>query len=123
MLDSKGSALASGGFTFFSNKWRVYDHYGSEIGILAARFSFLTKKFEYESNRHGSFEIRGEAFSREYDITSNSGRLAARFERVSGPLSARAYQLTNHSQLPTEEWIAVAMGVHAIQRRRQNAAT
>jgi uncharacterized protein YxjI len=119
VLDLQGQILTIGKFPFFSNKWIVMDGSENEIGRLSARFTLFSKKYEYQSLAGGVFEIHGQAFSSEYDILDAQGQVAARFAKVSGFFSAAAYQLSNDTSLPTEEWIAVVMGVHALQQRQQ----
>lgn len=123
VLDKNGSLFVSGKFTFFSNKWRVYEANEREIGVLKAKFSFFSKKFEYEAYGRGVFHIKSEAFSREYDVLDEQSNLIARFEKVSGFFAAPAFQLSNFNEIVTnEELIAVVMGVNAIQKRQQSAA-
>ncbi|SDE02009.1 hypothetical protein SAMN02799630_04415 [Paenibacillus sp. UNCCL117] len=119
----RGLTSYSGKFRHFSNKWLVFSGGEQEIGVLRMRFSFMTKRYEYESARHGLFRIESPAFSREYTVSDEGGAIAAQFRRVSGAFSAGAFELTNHSSLPTEEIIVVVMGVHAIQKRQQAAAS
>ncbi|MBP1992484.1 hypothetical protein [Paenibacillus eucommiae] len=121
--DAQGHVEVIGKFRLFSNKWIVMSGNGTEIGLLSARLAFLSKKYEYESYRHGLFEIRSEAFSNEYEIQDSRGQAAASFTKVSGFGVARAYRLHNHTNVPTEEWIAVVMGVHAIQKRRRSSSS
>jgi uncharacterized protein YxjI len=122
VMNAAGETLASGKFPFFSNKWEVSNEYGSAIGRVYSRFSIFSKKFEYESNSQGNYEIRAEAFSKEYDVTDSSGKDAANFRKINGLFQSGAYQLNNMSELPTAEWIAVVMGIHAIQERRSQSA-
>lgn len=55
-------------------------------------------------------------------MTDGAGRMAASFRRTSGWFSSGAFVLDNQSEyLDTYELVAVVMGVHAINKRR-NAA-
>lgn len=121
ILDLDGSVKVSGKFPFFGVKWRIYDCHDQEIGALKQKLSFLSKKYEYDANERGSFFIKSEAFSKQYDIYANETSIVAKFEKVSGFFASPAFQLTNNSkQLTTEELIAVVMGVNAIQRRNNS---
>ncbi|MEH7009635.1 LURP-one-related family protein [Neobacillus niacini] len=123
VLDENGSLVVSGKFTFFSNKWRIYDANEQEIGVLKDKISLFSKKYEYEAYGRGVFHIKSEAFSREYDILDDQSNLIAKFEKVSGFFASPAFQLSNFNEIvPNEELIAVVMGVNAIQKRRQSAA-
>jgi hypothetical protein len=123
VLDNDGNLVMTGKFGFFSNKWRISDSSGVEVGVLKQKLSLLSKKFEYDSNGRGILSILAEAFSRQYEIFDEQSRLIARFERVSGFFSSPAFQLTNyHEKFPTEELIAVVMGINAIQQRNNSAA-
>ncbi|WP_159886302.1 hypothetical protein [Paenibacillus puerhi] len=116
-------ASYSGKFRFFSNKWMVYSGGDQEIGMLRPRLSFLSKRYEYDSSRYGLFTIEAGAFSREYTVTSSDGQTAAEFRRVSGMFASAAFELSNYSALSMQELIVVVMGVHAIQKRQQSAAS
>jgi hypothetical protein len=119
-----GSALRySGKFRFMSGKWEVSDASGIEVGVLRARFSLFSKKFEYDAGHRGLYAIESPAFSREYAILDEGGRSVATFERISGWLQAGAFRLANSSpSLDSYELIAVVLGVHNIQKRQNNAA-
>jgi uncharacterized protein YxjI len=119
-----GQLLCKGSFPFFSGKWEVTDADGGLLGILRSRFTFFTKKFTYETEGRGSYEIISPAFSKEYEIVDeSSGALIARFEQVNGWFSSGAFLLSNQSeQLDTYELVAVIMGMYAIQKRQRNAA-
>jgi len=121
VLDERGEIAYSGKFRFFSNAWLIFDRYGEEIGVLKSRISFLSKKYWYEGSR-GEYEIESPAFSREYTVRKPEGRTVAQFRRTDSFFGAGAFELSNHSELPTEELILVVMGVHAIQKRQNNAA-
>jgi uncharacterized protein YxjI len=123
IVDLDGSVKVSGKFPFFGVKWRIYDSHEHEIGALKQKLSFFSKKYEYDANERGSFFIKSEAFSKQYDIYKDETSIVAKFEKVSGFFASPAFQLTNHSnQLTTEESIAVVMGVSAIQRRNNSSS-
>lgn len=118
----RGNLLCSGSFPFFSNKWEVMRSDGESLGVLRYRLSFFNKKYTYESYKHGSFEITSPAFSREYEITKESGRQVAHFSLVSGWFSSGAYLLDNQSEvLDSYELTAVIMGMNAIQKRHRSS--
>jgi hypothetical protein len=121
VLDLNGSVKVSGKFPFFGLKWRIYDSHEQEIGALKQKLSFFSKKYEYDANGRGTYFIKSEAFSKQYDIYQDETTIVAKFEKVSGFFASPAFQLSNHSdQLTTEELIAVVMGVNAIQRRNNS---
>ncbi|RAP77221.1 hypothetical protein [Paenibacillus montanisoli] len=116
--------ICSGGFRFFSGKWEVSGANGEQLGVLRSRLAFFTKKFTYEAEGRGSYEIVSPAFSKEYEISDESGVLVARFEQVNGWFSSGAFVLNNQSAyLDTYELVAVIMGMHAIQKRQRSAAS
>lgn len=113
----------SGKFLFFSNKWEVLDPSGFDVGLLRARFTLFSKRYEYDAGDRGVYGIEAPAFSHEYSILDETETEVASFQKVSGWLQAGAFQLQNHStQLDSYELIAVIMGVHSIQKRQNNAA-
>ncbi len=120
-----GQLLCSGSFPFFSGKWEVTGADGKQLGVVRSRFAFFTKKFTYETESRGSYEIVSPAFSKQYDISDENSTLVARFEQVNGWFSSGAFLLDNQSELlDTYELVAVIMGMHAIQKRqRASAAT
>ncbi|QHW34639.1 hypothetical protein GZH47_30170 [Paenibacillus rhizovicinus] len=123
VFDESGSKLFSGGFPLLSGKWVVKGPSGEECGLLRARMSFFSKRYEYEAYERGVYEITAGAFSQEYEIVGEDGGLAASFSRVSGFFEASAYCLDN--RLPDfsgYEWIAVILGMHEIQKRRRNVS-
>lgn len=121
IVDLDGSVKVSGKFPFFGVKWRIYDSQEQEIGALKQKFTFFSKKYEYDANERGMFFIKSEVFSNQYDIYKDETSIVAKFEKVSGFFASPAFQLTNDSdQLSTEELIAVVMGVNAIQRRNNS---
>jgi hypothetical protein len=122
VLDEMGNLSHSGKFRFFSNSWIITDRNEVELGTLKAKFSLFSKKYLYLSH-HGEFLIESPAFSREYTVCSRNGELAAQCARTDSMLGAGSFMLTNHSSVPVEELILVVMGIHAIQKRRQSAAT
>ncbi|MBP3963218.1 hypothetical protein [Paenibacillus lignilyticus] len=114
----------AGSFPFLSGKWEVSNASGEQIGVLKSRFTFFAKKFTYETEGRGSYEILSPAFSKEYEITDESGSLVARFEQVNGWFSSGAFRLNNDSEyLDTYELVAVIMGMHAIQKRQRAASS
>ncbi|MGE8079966.1 hypothetical protein [Peribacillus loiseleuriae] len=69
------------------------------------------------------YEIKSEAFSRQYEIYDSQSKLLAKFEKVSGFFSSAAYRLSSYeTSMPAWEWIAVVMGVNAIIKRNNSAA-
>ncbi|MDF2653221.1 MAG: hypothetical protein K0Q73_9026 [Paenibacillus sp.] len=116
-----GQLLCKGSFPIFSSKWEVTGADGGQLGVLRSRIALFTKKFTYETKGQGSYEIISPVFSKEYEISDDSGALVARFEQVNGWFSSGAFLLNNQSEyLDTYELVAVIMGMHAIQKR-QNA--
>ncbi|MET3938062.1 hypothetical protein ABIC22_000874 [Paenibacillus sp. PvP094] len=125
-LDVFGPAglICSGRFGMLSNRWDVTSVDGRHLGVLRARMSFFSKRYEYDAGPRGIYEVSAPAFSQEYDVTGMGGRTVASFRRTSGWFSSGAFVLSNESeQLDTYELIAVVMGVHAINKRRNSAAT
>ncbi|MCM3781397.1 hypothetical protein M3231_00270 [Neobacillus mesonae] len=123
IYSSSRDLLYSGKFRTFSSKWNVHDPRGEIIGIVRAKMSFFTKKFEYHAGSRGIFFISSPAFSKEYTIEDESGKLAASFTRTSGFFGPGSYRLDNRSHdMDSYEWIAVVMGVHSIQARQAQAA-
>ncbi|MEK5057452.1 hypothetical protein ACFSVM_12780 [Paenibacillus shunpengii] len=113
----------SGKFRAFSGKWNVMDPEEEIIGIVRAKMSFLTKRYEYHAGSRGIYSITSPAFSKEYTIEDESGNVAATFTRTSGFFGPGSYRLDNlSSEVDSYEWIAVVMGVHSIQARQNNAA-
>ncbi|MDF2648211.1 MAG: hypothetical protein K0Q73_4016 [Paenibacillus sp.] len=124
VFDQNSRRLYSGKFPIFSNKWTVTGQSGSDCGMLRHRFAFMSKKYEYEAYGRGTYEITSPAFSRQYEVRGVNDELAVSFEKVSGWFSASAYCLDNHdSTIDSYEWVAVILGMHAIEKRHQNAAT
>ncbi|WP_416291771.1 hypothetical protein [Paenibacillus illinoisensis] len=116
--------ICSGRFGMLSNRWDVTSVDGRHLGVLRARMSFFSKRYEYDAGPRGIYEVSAPAFSQEYDVTGMGGRTVASFRRTSGWFSSGAFVLSNESeQLDTYELIAVVMGVHAINKRRNSAAT
>jgi hypothetical protein len=108
--------LCSGGFPFFSGKWRVTGANGEQLGIVRSRMTFFKKKYTYETDGRGSYDIQSPAFSKEYEVNNESGDIVARFEQINGWLSPGAFQLNNNCEsLDTYELVAVVMGMRAIQ--------
>jgi hypothetical protein len=121
VLDLSGRELASGKFRFFSNTWLVTGGNGEECGELRARFALFSAKYEYEHVRLGRFSIVSEPFSREYAIHTAQGEPAAGFAKTHRFFGPASYVLHHDSELPTAEWIAAVMGIHAIEKRRNNS--
>ncbi|WP_245308249.1 hypothetical protein [Halalkalibacter urbisdiaboli] len=123
ILDENEVTIVKGFFPFFSNKWRVVDREEDELGIVRQRFSFFTKKFEY-ATANGNYMIESEAFSREYKVWDESGQLVVHFEKINGFFTSPAFRLMNNSkEISTNEWVAVVMGISAIQSRNQSATS
>lgn len=121
MLDRDDKIVMTGKFTFFSNKWRIYNAYEKEIGVHSGKLSFLSMKYEYVSGGNGTYQIKGEPFSRQYEIIDEDSNTIGRFEKVNGFFASTAYQLINFNEKFTnEELIAVIMGVNAISKRRRS---
>jgi hypothetical protein len=79
----------------------------------------FSKKFTYETEGRGSYDITSPAFSKEYEVSDSSGSLVANFEKVNRWLSSGAFTLRNQSaDLDSYELVAVIMGMHAIQKRQ-----
>ncbi|GGA46235.1 hypothetical protein [Paenibacillus physcomitrellae] len=117
-----GVQVCSGRFPFFSGRWEVQDVHGNTLGKLRSRFTFFSKKYTYETNGRGEYDILSPAFSKEYEVVNDYG-VVARFAKVSGWFSASAYELSNSSELLNDyELVAVIMGVHEIQKRHDNNA-
>lgn len=121
VLDRDDNIVMTGKFTFFSNKWRIYNAYEKEIGVLSGKLSFLSMKYEYVSDGNGTYQIKGEPFSRQYEIMDEDSNTIGRFEKVNGFFASTAYQLNNFNEkFRNEELIAVIMGVNAISKRRRS---
>jgi hypothetical protein len=123
VIDITGNVTVSGKFPFLSNKWVITDANDYEIGVLKSKLSFLSKKYEYTTDSRGVYYIESEPFSYQYDIFDEQSNLAAKFEKVSGFFSTPAFQLSNFNEkVSNEEFVAVVMGINAIQKRKRNAA-
>ncbi|ASK64070.1 hypothetical protein CFK37_18865 [Virgibacillus phasianinus] len=123
ILDVEGNIVVKGSFPFLSNGWIVKDQEDREIGKLKQRMAFFSKKFIYRTYPHGEYEIKSDAFSKEYDILDQGGNLIATFKKISGVFQSPAYELVSHSPLlAKEELIAVVMGVNMIIKRNNSAA-
>jgi len=117
-----GSSAYEGKFPFFSGKWIVTGRNGEECGVLRYRLSFLSKRFEYARYGAGTYELTSPAFSREYEIADERGRIVVTFDRVSGWFEASAYRLTVHDGgIDAYEWVAVVLGMHEIQKRHRQS--
>ncbi|MDQ0255778.1 hypothetical protein J2S74_003160 [Evansella vedderi] len=120
VLDKEQKVVSKGYFPFFSGKWVITDGLEMELGLLRQRFSFFTKKYEYEAKGCGIFTIESEAFSREYEIFNEEGDKVALFKKINGFFESPVYQLANESQdLSNEEVIAMVMGVNMINKRNR----
>lgn len=116
--------VCSGKFRMLTNRWDVTAADGTHRGVLRARFSFFSKKYEYDAGTRGIYDVSAPAFSQEYDVTDRAGRIVASFRRTSGWFSSGAFVLDNQSEyLDTYELVAVVMGVHAINKRRNAASS
>ncbi|NMO95189.1 hypothetical protein [Paenibacillus lemnae] len=123
VYNQDGQKVCSGKFRFFSNKWEVMNADEAVLGVLRMRISFFSKKYEYDAGERGTYEIVSPVFSKEYEILDEGGTKMASFRRVSGWFQSGAYHLENHSPaLGDWELAAVVMGVHAIQKRKNNSA-
>lgn len=119
VYDVNDRLLFKGGFPFFLGKWEISNPDGSLAGVLRSRFTLFAKKFTYETEGRGSYDITSPAFSKEYDISDSSGALVAQFEKVNGWFSSGAFTLRNQcDDLDSYELVAVIMGMHAIQKRQ-----
>ncbi|MDO3408237.1 hypothetical protein QWJ34_00500 [Saccharibacillus sp. CPCC 101409] len=117
-----GSLLYTGKFQLMLNRWRVLDSAGNDIGLLRPRLTFFTKKFEYDAGENGVYEIESPNFSKEYIVTER-GQTVATFAKTNGWLRTDAYGLRNASRLDDYELVAVVMGVNAIRKRQNSAAS
>lgn len=68
ILDGEVDIVVKGCSPFLSRGWIVKDQNEQGIGKLKQRLAFFSKKFVYHSYHHGEYEIKSEAFSKEYDI-------------------------------------------------------
>ncbi|MBO8156872.1 MAG: hypothetical protein H0Z32_10460 [Bacillaceae bacterium] len=123
VLDQDGNVLYQGHFPFLSNRWRVTNGEDHEIGKLYPRVAFFAKKYEYDACQRATFTIESEAFSKEYQILDETGKLACHFKKISGFFESSAFQLTNYTEeVPSMEWVAVVMGINAVEKRRRRNA-
>ncbi|MGM0846240.1 MAG: hypothetical protein ACQEUT_14785 [Bacillota bacterium] len=124
ILNIDGHVMASGKFPFFGNRWIVSGKDGEELGELKQKWSFFSKRFQYHSSGKGTFSIESDAFSKDYTVLAEDGTVVCTFERVSGFFSSPAFKLENFSSiLSNQELVAVVMGVNAIQKRNNSAAS
>lgn len=125
LLDLDRQEVMRGMFVhFFSRKWKVIDAAGIEQGIVQQKLFSFTKTFAYYKPNGAHFRIESPIFSREYNIYDHNEELVAQFHRVSSFFSVPAFKLDNHSnELSTEELIIVIMGVNAIQKNNNAAAS
>lgn len=123
VYDANGRLRCTGSFRFFSNKWRITGPEEAPLGVVRSRLALMRKRFEYDAEGRGLYEITSPAFSGEYELLNESGGLEARFEKVSGWLRPGAYRLDNLSErLDSYELAAVIMGVHQIRKRQSSQA-
>lgn len=121
---ANGELLYNGRFPFFSGKWEVNGADGEQLGRLRSRLSFFSKKYTYETIGRGDYEIISPAFSKDYDIVDESEIVVAQFKQVNGWFSSGAFVLDNQCEfLDSYELIAVIIGMHAIQKAANSAAT
>ncbi|MFC3747424.1 hypothetical protein [Paenibacillus sp. GCM10012306] len=97
--------LFHGRFPFFSSKWEVSNHEGNVLGRLRSRFSFGSKKYEYDAGARGIYSIVSPMFSKLYTIENNYGRQSATFQQVNGWLQSRAYRLLGSKKKRTKSGI------------------
>lgn len=120
--NADGALVCSGKFRLFSNKWEITDTEGRILGVLKHRLSFMSKKFVYETEGRGTYEIFSPAFSKEYSVTDEHGNPVARFDKINGWFESGAFCLRNDSEtLDSYELIAIVMGVHETNKREANA--
>lgn len=121
---AQGSALrCTGKFRFMGNTWEVSDAADEELGILRAKFSLFSKRYEYDAGYRGIYIIESPAFSKDYAILDRNEATVATFHKVSGWLQPGAFRLQNDaSELDSYELVAVIMGVHSIQKRNNSHA-
>ncbi|MEH6938736.1 hypothetical protein V7056_12875 [Bacillus sp. JJ664] len=123
VLDLHGNIVASGKFPFLSSKWKISNQSSQEIGSLRGRFSFFSKKYEYDAYGKYTFQIKSEAFSKLYEVFKDETTLVCKFEKINGFFSSPAFRLESFkSELSSEELILLVMGVYAIQRRNNSGA-
>ncbi|MRX74340.1 hypothetical protein GJU40_19665 [Bacillus lacus] len=119
VVNHDGEVVVSGRFPFLSNKWKVYDELGAELGTLREKFTLLSKNYEYHAYERGYYTIDSELFSRQYRIEHDSSDIGE-FKLVSSFFSSPVFELKRRSnELSTSEMVAVVMGVHAIQKRKR----
>lgn len=121
VYDLSGARVCGGKFRFLSNKWEISDYGEGLMGVLRARMSFFSKRYEYDAGHRGTYEITSPAFSKEYTIQSTNGETVASFAKINGWLQSGAFCLNNNSsELNGYELVAVVMGVHEIQKRSRS---
>lgn len=125
IMNGKQEVLVSGKFPMLGIHWRILDREGTELGKLKEKFAFFSKKYLYEAYDRDTFLIDSELFSKDYVIKRESDEaVIATFKKVSGIFSSAAYELDNYTNtLTSPELIAIIMGVNAMQKRNNNAAT
>ncbi|BFH63436.1 MULTISPECIES: hypothetical protein [Paenibacillus] len=121
VIGADGTVACSGRFRMMSNKWEVRGPESRLLGVLRHQLSLMSKKFIYETEGRGIYEIFSPAFSKEYSIADESGVAVARFEKINGWFESGAYCLRNGTErLGSYELIAVVMGVHETNKREAN---
>lgn len=121
IMDEENLEMMRGFFPFFSNTWQVEDYQNEQLGSLKHAWFSFSKKFHYETNNRGVYEITSPVFSREYYVKDHQGQEIATFTRVDSFFSAPAFKLVNKSaELSSEELVVVIMGVNAIEKRRRS---
>lgn len=124
IINLEGKTVVKGSFPIFSRQWKITDENDHELGFLKQRISFFTKKYQYSAYSRGIYEIKSEAFSREYQILNEEETLIAEFKKISGFFAYPIFELTNQSEnLSNEELVAVVMGVNMIEKRKRRAAS
>ncbi|MCF6139250.1 hypothetical protein [Pseudalkalibacillus berkeleyi] len=122
--DASNNLVVEGRFRFFTRKWFVTNATGHELGTLRQKWSFFTKKYEYETNGRGTYLIISEGFSKEYRVLNQNEQIVAHFEKKSNFFQSDAYKLTNNSdELSNEELVAMVMGITMIIKQNHSAAS
>jgi uncharacterized protein YxjI len=121
VYDQTGAIRCIGRFPMLSYKWEVTGPHGETLGHLRERMTFFSKKFTYETDGRGDYDIVSPAFSKEYEIFDMQEQLVARFEQTSSWFESEAYCLDNQSpRLDDYELVAVIMGMHEMQQRHHH---
>jgi len=124
ILNNEGTLVVKGYFPVFSRGWKINDENDNELGILKQQLSLFTKKYQYTAHGRGVYQIKSEAFSREYQIYNEDENLISEFKKISGFFTSPIFELTNQSEkLSNEELVAVVMGVNMITKRNRSASS